>query len=251
MKRVSVCIATCEGAEFIHKQITSILNQLGDDDEIVLVDDASLDETIKIARSFEDYRMRIYVNNNRLGSVKNFEKSILLAKGKYIFLADQDDEWLPRKIDICLEQLLESDLVIHDCIVRERISTNLYGLTISESYFIQSCFNGSMISIICRNRYLGCCMAFRAELIKLFIPIPNIPHGHDAWIALCAKLFGKVKVINNKLIYYSRHKKNISAYADKNIFTKFQLNRLHNKFIFAYFSIQKIIHRHFNNKKIY
>lgn len=95
---ISVCMATYNGEKYIHEQMSSILPQLCDLDEIIVCDDASVDKTVAILESFCDNRIKLFRNSSNLGHVKNFEKAISLANGEYIFLSDQDDIWEPNKI---------------------------------------------------------------------------------------------------------------------------------------------------------
>src|SRR6476619_5168785 len=93
--RASVCMATYHGARFVAEQIESILHQLGDQDELVVVDDASQDATVDIVSKYAaDPRVRLERNPDNLGYVRTFYKALRLARGDYLFLADQDDVWL-------------------------------------------------------------------------------------------------------------------------------------------------------------
>lgn len=109
---ISVCIATHNGAHYIKEQIESILCQLGTNDEIIISDDGSTDNTIDILLAFNDKRIIIYhykqpvkSKHSHIYVCKNFENALKHAKGDYIFLADQDDWWMPNKVMKCLEDL--------------------------------------------------------------------------------------------------------------------------------------------------
>src|SRR5688572_3666270 len=97
---VSVCMATKNGGEYLEEQINSILVQLNPEDELIISDDCSTDNTIAIVQSYKDHRIKLFQNKIPKGISKNFETSLQLSKGDYIFLADQDDVWLPRKHDV-------------------------------------------------------------------------------------------------------------------------------------------------------
>ena len=91
--RVSVALATCNGARFLRAQLTSITAQSRPPDEIVACDDDSEDETLQVLRSFAEacaVPVRIESNEQRLGITRNFERAISLCTGDVIFLADQD-----------------------------------------------------------------------------------------------------------------------------------------------------------------
>src|SRR5688500_13094934 len=96
---VSVCMATKNGATFIKEQLDSILPQLATDDEIIISDDCSGDDTLTVIRAFQDPRIRLLESSSEKGITRNFESSLNASKGDYIFLADQDDVWLPGKVN--------------------------------------------------------------------------------------------------------------------------------------------------------
>ena len=82
--RVSICIPTYNSATTIGETLNSILSQTYQDLEILVVDNASEDNTVKVAQEFVDPRIRIYENETNLGGEGNFNRCIALAKGEYI-----------------------------------------------------------------------------------------------------------------------------------------------------------------------
>lgn len=102
---ISVCIATYNGADVILTQINSILPQINITDEIVISDDGSSDGTVEVLEKLQDSRIRI-VKGPCLGSpIPNFENALKYAKGDYIFLSDQDDKWMPGKIEAVIQKI--------------------------------------------------------------------------------------------------------------------------------------------------
>lgn len=116
---VSICMATYNGAKYIREQVDSILNQefrVNKDVELELIvsDDGSTDDTLKILESYHDPRIRIFHHRNGkkykyLNATRackcNFENAMGKAKGDYIFLTDQDDLWYAWKVDRQLTDL--------------------------------------------------------------------------------------------------------------------------------------------------
>ena len=125
---ISVCMATYNGETYIKEQIESIINQLSSSDELIISDDKSTDNTLKIINEFKDPRIKIYIHEKDHGFVKNFENALEKAKGDFIFLSDQDDIWLPNKVAATLKELEYYDFVVSDC-----ITINKYGEIISHS----------------------------------------------------------------------------------------------------------------------
>ena len=86
---VSVCMTVYNGEKYIRQQIESVLSELQQEDELVICDDLSTDDTAKIVGEFKtDERVKFSRNSHKLGVVKNFECALNKAKGEYIFLCD-------------------------------------------------------------------------------------------------------------------------------------------------------------------
>ena len=112
--KISVCLATFNGEKYLQQQIESILIQLGDNDELIISDDGSSDQTLNIIESFSDKRIHIFHNKMNHGFIGNFENALRIATGDYIFLSDQDDVWSSDKLRISLQALEKADLIVHD-----------------------------------------------------------------------------------------------------------------------------------------
>lgn len=198
---ISVCIATYNGEKYIKEQIDSILPQLGDTDEIVISDDNSNDRTIDIVRSYDDPRIHIHKNPVNHGVNGNFANALNCCNGEYIFMADQDDIWMPDKIKVCVKELQNADLIVHDAII-----TNNLLIPSNKTLFSELNIKGGLIPNLIKNRFTGCCMAFRRDVLNFVLPIPNSNvFYHDQWIGLKCILKGNVKFIPYKGIYFRRH----------------------------------------------
>src|SRR5689334_3167479 len=112
--RISVCLATYNGADFVVEQLESILCQLGPDDEVVVSDDSSTDGTVERIVGLGDRRVTVHRNETNLGYSKNFENALRLSTGDVVFVADQDDVWLPDKVATMVQALETHDLVVSD-----------------------------------------------------------------------------------------------------------------------------------------
>ena len=84
---ISVCMASFNGSKYIERQVQSILLQLKPDDEVVIVDDASEDDTVSKILDFNDPRVRLFENDINCGVIAAFERSLDLARGDFIFLS--------------------------------------------------------------------------------------------------------------------------------------------------------------------
>ena len=107
-------MATFNGEKFIVDQLESIYNQTRQPDEVVISDDNSTDDTVRIVREYiEDHKLsetwKIYTNEQNLGFIKNFLRAIKSTTGDIIFLSDQDDIFYPNKFKRMAEILLSND----------------------------------------------------------------------------------------------------------------------------------------------
>lgn len=203
--RVSVCMATYNGQPYIVRQLASILSQLNETDEVVISDDGSTDHTIEVVQGMSDPRIRIIRNINRKGPVGNFENAINHSTGQFIFLADQDDVWMPNKVQTVTTLLTTNDLILADCQVVDEV-----GRVIHESFFRYRGSQPGLVNNFVKNAYVGCCMAFRADLKPLILPFPETIYMHDWWIGLLTELFRKPYFHPVPLIQYVRHGGNAS-----------------------------------------
>lgn len=196
----SVCMATYNGEKFIAEQLTSILNQIAPDDEVIISDDGSTDGTCAIIESFGDQRITL-LHNKAHNFKHNFINALQHAHGDYIFLSDQDDVWLPNKYDICCNYLAQYDLVVTDNII-----TNATLETIHPSFFEFYHSGKGILKNILFHTYFGACMAFRRKILHYAIPMPTTSEiAHDNWIGLVAEIVGTVHFIPQPLMLYRRH----------------------------------------------
>lgn len=205
---ISVCIATYNGEAFIREQISSILAQLHQGDEIIVSDDGSTDRTIEFIRSIDSPLIRIVHNQGEHGYTPNFENALREAKGDYIFLSDQDDIWKPDKVKVCMDYLRDYTMVVSDADIIDHKGKHLH-----DSYFqLRHTRHGFLPNLI-RFSYLGCLLAFRRELCDKALPFPpdHKMGTHDNWLTMVALTFFSVKVANEKLISYRRHENNVSS----------------------------------------
>jgi len=203
---ISVCMATKNGAEFIREQIDSVLPQLSSGDELIVSDDCSDDHTTNIVNSYGDKRIKLFQNPNEMGVTKNFETGLKRCSGDYIFLADQDDVWMPEKVRIMVEHLQNYDLVICDCDISDDTLSVKH-----QSFFSLNKSGKGLVKNIIRNSYMGCCMAFKRSLLHRALPFPDDAPLHDMWIGLIGEIHFKIHFIPQSLVYHRRHGRNAST----------------------------------------
>ncbi len=201
--KISVALAAYKGEQYISEQIDSILSQLGENDELIVSDDYAEGKTREIVLDYQSKDKRIrYVEGEGKGVVKNFENALKVCIGDIIFLSDQDDVWMPDKVECIMNEFKNgADLVLHDAGVTDS------ALNITEpSYFAVHGSNASFLGNMARNSFVGCCMAFTKEVLHESLPFPEALPMHDWWIALVAmKKKRKVVLLEKPLIKWRRH----------------------------------------------
>lgn len=204
---ISVCIATYNGQRFVGRQVASILSQIGPDDEVVVADDGSTDDTLAVLRQMGDDRIRLVEGAHRHSPTLNFEKALRQARGEYIFLSDQDDEWMPEKVAVTMRYLQQ-----YDCVVSDNVTVDADDNVISDSFYqVNKTRPGKYYNLLLKNGYLGCCMAFRRNVLEASLPFPADIPMHDIWIGNVAAFKYSVCFIPDKLMHYNRHGDNASS----------------------------------------
>lgn len=187
----SVCIATYNGEKWIKEQLDSILKQIKENDEVLIVDDCSTDSTVNIIQSIRDNRIKLVINENNIGHIKSFEKAIESAQGDLIFMSDQDDVWIEGRYDLFFNIYRENMMCV--------ISGNTYAIDsngkkiqfeLGKLYSVDSKKYKKNIRRIFFGKawYYGCAMAFSKQMKDLVLPFPNKLQCHDLWIALVGNL---------------------------------------------------------------
>lgn len=207
---ISVCMASYNGEKYIKEQIDSIISQLGPDDELIISDDGSKDNTCSIIMGYNDTRIKLLYNQVFHGLIGNFENALKEARGDVIFLSDQDDIWKSKKVEIAMKALEGYDMLLHDAEI-----VNCDGEPRGINYY--SCLHNhtGFWANFWKTRFLGCCMAFRKEILKEALPFPRNLVGHDFWICSIALLKYKVVYIPDILLFYRRHGDNLSSSSEK------------------------------------
>lgn len=235
--RISVAMVAYNGEKYIREQLDSILGQLTERDEVMISDDGSTDRTPEILKSYQQKDSRVKViRGPGKGVKKNVEHVLSQCRGTYIFLADQDDIWLPHKTERVLEIFKARDcsLVIHDAKVFQQVPEEIF----MESFLDFRKGKAGILKNIWKNSYIGCCMAFKQELVKKVVPIPENIEMHDQWIGILNDLYLKKSYfLREPLLLYRRHGDNTSG------MKHYGLGKmLRNRIIFCVNLLGRIIH---------
>lgn len=207
--KVSVAMAVYNGEKYIQQQIDSILLQLLPNDELIVSVDKCSDKTVEILNDIQSQDSRLYIFENKYkpGVVKNFQNALEHCSGEIIFYSDQDDVWLPNKIDIIKKQFCNPKIaaVIHDASLTDAELNVMAVSTFALRGGVRTSFLGNFI----RLSFIGCCMAFRSEYKDVIMPIPTIYRSHDWWTG-CLLSCGKTRIvaIEKPLVLHRCHDNN-------------------------------------------
>ena len=211
--RRSICMATYNGAHYIQQQLDSILSQMRADDELIISDDGSTDGTISIIEAYADSRIRLLNNTSKHGVLYNFENALKHAQGDIIFFADQDDVWLPQKMDE-VEAFLkggEYDLVLSNCSMTDAT------LQIIKPRYYDEHFPMRVHPLIrwAKGGWLGACMAFTQQVKDSVLPFPPHVAAHDIWVGMYSMLHFRCGYLDKPLQLYRRHDATVSFSGEK------------------------------------
>lgn len=220
MGRVTISIALCtyNGCSYLEEQLDSFLAQSRMPDELVVCDDGSQDNTVEIVLQFAEratFPVRLFVNDANLGSTKNFERAIGHCTGDLIALADQDDVWLPGKLELS-EQLLEQQPevmgVFSDAVLAgaglEPLGDNLWDAVGFDRERRRRFRAGDAFSVLLQRQVVtGATFVFRSTCRDLVLPIPEFV-VHDSWIAFLLANVSRLEFIDAPLMYYRQHGNN-------------------------------------------
>jgi len=113
--KVSVIIPTFNRAEMVCGAINSILNQTLKDFEIIVVDNCSIDNTESVIKSYNDKRIRYFRHQNNGILAVNMNYGMKQARGEYIAFCDDDDIWMPDKLEKQLAEFEKDDKIALVC----------------------------------------------------------------------------------------------------------------------------------------
>lgn len=196
----SVVLASYQGERFIGEQLDSILPQLAPQDEIVVSDDVSTDRTIEMIAQRNDARIRVLTHARRVGYIANFQRAIDACRGDTVFFCDQDDIWLPNKVE-----KLDAALRTGGCAASDAIVVDDRLETLHHSYFEwRGTRRFSRLSIYLKPAIIGATVACRRAYLATLLPFPAaVPH--DFWLTFNAACDNTLVVLRIPLILYRRH----------------------------------------------
>lgn len=222
MMKIGVIIATYNGEKYIAEQIISIVNQTLLPNKIVISDGGSSDATVEVCKKkiamIKNIQCKIMKSTIQLDVTQNFQKALENCDCEYVFFADQDDLWLPNKIEIFIQAMEEThssfafsnaEIVDHNLQKKDYSLWESIGYSQDDIIRVIDKNNIDYINgLLNRNIVTGMCMCLRKDLIKQVLPFcENVLH--DKWIAMVAALSTRTVAIDERLVLYRQHSGNV------------------------------------------
>lgn len=215
---VSVVMTTYNGEKFVEEQLRSILSQTHRPLEIIVLDDVSTDDTLAIVKDVlatSHVPSRIHCNRERLGVVRNIEQGFHMARGPLIAFADQDDIWLPTKLDqICplFDADPRLDLVFTDAQLIDETGAPLPSTLWDRAGFRdrrRTLWEVDPLAVVLQGEIAtGATMLLRADCARTAMPFPT-HRVHDSWLVLYLLMSGrKVGALGEATMKYRLHANN-------------------------------------------
>lgn len=220
MADVDILMATYNGQNYICEQIKSLQAQSYENWELLISDDCSSDNTLDIVSQFseQDARIRIVSKGTRFGSAKsNFLYLLSQAKSPYVMFCDQDDVWLPNKIEISLDRI-QSIERSHESNVPCLVFTDMTVVDsdlniIDDSFTSYSNINPlrtSFSHMLAQSVGAGCTMMINkaaTDLARIGGTNDNIIM-HDWWLCIICSAFGAIDYVDKSTSLYRQHSAN-------------------------------------------
>ena len=261
MKNIKFSIIMCikDGEKYINEQIESIINQDFKNWELLIIDDCSKDNSLKIAKNYAEFEKRISLKQNLInfGIKNNFLINSFLQKGEWIVFCDQDDIWELNKLSYLnyyIENNNKFNLFFHNgsYLIDDDNKTfrGAFGkMVINREKVYKNKPNLNFLNLLFSNKIIGCFLCINKEFLKKFVTlIPSASIYHDHWVAIISSIYSEIYFIDKDLIKYRRHGKTNTL---RNKFIKKIYDRL--LLIFSIFlnHCNLLIGKNFRNKGIF
>ncbi|MHB8117028.1 MAG: glycosyltransferase family 2 protein [Acidithiobacillus ferrivorans] len=214
MEQVDILLATYNGSSYIDEFFYSIAGQSYSEWRLIIRDDGSTDDTLyKVKRFADNHRSKVVLieDGDNLGIIGNFAELMASSSAQYVFFADQDDVWLPDKIENTMtfasgiEGIDGMPVLIHTDlkVVNESLGIISESLWQYQGLYAQ---RGKLLKdVMVQNVVTGCAMMVNRQLLELSLPIPANVRMHDWWLAMVACALGRIYFIPKQTILYRQH----------------------------------------------
>ena len=224
-ERIAILLATYNGEKYLREQLQSLYDQTYTDWTLYIGDDGSTDGTADIVREFSERYGNIVFHRNSegKGAMSNFMGLLSEAEADYYMFCDQDDVWLPHKVETTLRKMREieagnqqrpavvcSDLKVVDKNL-QTIAPSFWEMSEMLPDLLASNFNYLGVHFLAT----GCTMMINAAAKRIAFPYPPCAFMHDAWLVMkTMKAGGTFGIICEPLMLYRQHGGNVLGAGD-------------------------------------
>ena len=221
--KISIAMATYNGGNYLKQQLESLVGQSFIPFELVVCDDNSSDNTLKILYEFSKkstFPVVIHRNNSNIGPIANFFRALSFCKGDWISFCDQDDIWLQKKLFNAVAAIRKNPQAV--CILQYSllVDSNLNPYSSSNRFphldlsgtklpntlpiFFEwhgflTTFNKSILSYL------------HPQILPLNIHLSYRKQSHDQWVSFVSRITGNVEILPEISAYYRRHSSTVTG----------------------------------------
>ena len=262
--KIAILLATYNGAKYIREQLDSLFQQSCGDFHLYIRDDGSKDDTLKIVEEYrQKFSDRITVledSQKHKGAAKSFMTLLQEVDSDYYMFCDQDDIWLPNKVELTFARMKEMEGTAQNAAGTANAVGNAPVLVATDLKVVDEqlnllseSFNADLKidvfrkhpELICvRHVVTGCTMMFNRAAKEASLPMSSRATMHDEWVALCVHFKGgTISILDDATILYRQHTSNTlgAEQASKGFFAR-ALARAGQK---QFFQVAKLLHNDF------
>ncbi len=219
LRPLTIVLSSYNGAKFLPQQIESLRGQTCTDWSLLIRDDGSADGTQQLLQSLAQADSRITIVSDRLGNLGPAASFGALLEqayrggAQYVALADQDDVWMPEKLDRQLELLRSKEaaagttvpLLVHsDLAVVDQDLEPVHPSFLNFEH-LSHIAEWPIGTLLVQNFVTGCSTLVNRALLGIALPIPSAALMHDWWLALCAACYGTISYLPEPTVQYRQH----------------------------------------------
>jgi hypothetical protein len=202
MENITVIMTVKSADKGLNRRLESILCQLNADDEVLIpANPADLCNEALCSAAGRDSRIKI-IGMQGADMLETLQAMLRQAAGRYIFLAESCDTWHPGKRAACVSALEKPDVmaVVHDAVVVDGDLNEI------ESTLLRHRFRAGLLRNLFCNRFYGCCMVLRKDILKIALPFPPHIRLPGRWLGIAAGKIGRVVFLDRTLTFYCRRR---------------------------------------------
>jgi glycosyltransferase involved in cell wall biosynthesis len=221
-KSISIALAVYNGEKYLEELLKSLEEQTVKPRELIVIDDCSSDASLKIINDFQfSFEKKIFSNKENRGPVYTFKKLNGLCQGDFIAFCDQDDIWLPKKLEYSLARIKQVENNIPGVVFSDLSMINEEGKLVQNSFWKQMAIEPNKFSlthILFGNIITGCTALINKSMANELLKMPLNVMMYDHWIALIAYTFGKFFFIEEPTVLFRTHRQNVTSKEKRSLF---------------------------------